>query len=60
MLKSLQAGADVALWITTAEVPAVLDRLEQAVDAGELPLSRVDDSVRGWPRPRALIRNCGG
>ena len=36
VLLSLQAGADVALWVTTDEVPAVLDRLEQAVNAGEL------------------------
>ena len=45
VLKSLQAGADVALWVTTDEVPAVLDRLEKAVAAGELPQQRVDDSV---------------
>ena len=37
VLRSLQAGADVALWVTTDEVPAVLDRLEKAVAAGELP-----------------------
>ena len=30
--KALQAGADVALWVTTDEVPAVLDRLEKAVN----------------------------
>jgi beta-N-acetylhexosaminidase len=45
VLRSLQAGADVALWITTGEVPAVLDRLESAVNAGELDMSRVDGSV---------------
>jgi beta-N-acetylhexosaminidase len=45
VLRSLQAGADVALWVTTGEVPAVLDRLEQAVAAGELPLDRVNASV---------------
>ncbi len=44
-LRSLQAGADVALWVTTAEVPAVLDRLEKALAAGELTMSRVDESV---------------
>ena len=36
VLRGLQAGADVALWVTTGEVPAVLDRLEKAVAAGEL------------------------
>lgn len=45
VLRALQAGADVALWVTTAEVPAVLDRLEQAVNAGELAPQRVDDAV---------------
>ncbi|UXA20480.1 glycoside hydrolase family 3 protein [Mycobacterium sp. SMC-4] len=45
VLRSLQAGADVALWLTTAEVPAVLDRLEQAVDSGELAMSGVDAAV---------------
>jgi beta-N-acetylhexosaminidase len=45
VLRSLQAGADVALWVTTDEVPAVLDRLESAVAAGELAPSRVDESV---------------
>lgn len=46
VLKALQAGADTALWITTKEVPEVLDRLQQAVDSGELPAERVDDAVR--------------
>ncbi|OBG91654.1 beta-glucosidase [Mycobacterium sp. E136] len=44
-LRSLQAGADVALWLSTGEVPAVLDRLEKALDAGELSMSSVDASV---------------
>jgi beta-N-acetylhexosaminidase len=45
-LKAFQAGADVALWTTTDEVPAVLDRLEQAVAAGELNMSAVDASLQ--------------
>ncbi len=45
VLRSLQAGVDVALWVSTAEVPAVLDRLEAAVDSGELPLARVEESL---------------
>ena len=45
VLRALQAGADVALWVTTDEVPAVLDRLEKALAAGELSQARVDDSV---------------
>jgi beta-N-acetylhexosaminidase len=45
-LKAFQAGADVALWTTTDEVPAVLDRLEQAVAAGELNIAAVDASLQ--------------
>ncbi len=45
VLRALQAGADVALWVTTDEVPAVLDRLEKALGSGELTQARVDDSV---------------
>ena len=45
-LKAFQAGADVALWTTTDEVPAVLDRLEQAVAAGELNMAAVDASLQ--------------
>ncbi|MEU1995491.1 glycoside hydrolase family 3 N-terminal domain-containing protein [Nocardia gamkensis] len=42
---ALVAGADSALWITTDAVPQVLDRLEQAVSSGRLPMARVDASV---------------
>src|ERR1700721_2929654 len=45
VLRALQAGNDVALWVTTDEVPAVLDRLEKAVAAGELTMPNVDASV---------------
>ena len=45
VLRALQAGMDVALWVTTDEVPAVLDRLEHAVQTGELPMQRVDESL---------------
>src|SRR4029077_3287265 len=41
-LRGLQAGADIALWVTTDEVPAVLDRLEKALSAGELTMPRVE------------------
>ncbi|MBJ7465229.1 MAG: glycoside hydrolase family 3 protein [Mycolicibacterium sp.] len=59
VLKSLQAGADVALWITTAEVPAVLDRLEQAVAAGELSPAAVDASVQRVAAAKGPNPNCG-
>src|SRR5690606_10864851 len=42
---ALVAGADNALWITTDAVPQVLDRLEQAVWSGRLPIAQVDASV---------------
>ena len=46
VLKALQAGADNALWITTDEVPAVLDGLEKAVADGELALPAVDAALQ--------------
>jgi beta-N-acetylhexosaminidase len=45
VLRTLQAGTDTALWVTTDEVPAVLDRLEKALEAGELTTQAVDKSV---------------
>ncbi|HUO38180.1 MAG TPA: glycoside hydrolase family 3 N-terminal domain-containing protein, partial [Mycobacterium sp.] len=45
VLKALQAGADTALWVTTTEVPAVLDRLESALAGGELGMASVDASL---------------
>lgn len=45
VLRTLQAGTDIALWVTTDEVPAVLDRLQKAVAAGELPEPRVDEAL---------------
>lgn len=59
VLKSLQAGADIALWITTAEVPAVLDRLEQAVASGELSQGAVDASVQRVAASKGPNPNCG-
>jgi beta-N-acetylhexosaminidase len=45
VLRALQAGTDIALWVTTDEVPAVLERLEKALAAGELTMPAVDASV---------------
>jgi beta-N-acetylhexosaminidase len=58
VLRALQAGADVGLWITTDEVPAVLDRLEKAVAAGELNISAVDASVQRVAAAKGS--SCGG
>lgn len=60
VLRALQAGADVALWVTTDEVPAVLDRLEQALAAGELSAARVDDSVLRIAAAKGPNPRCGG
>lgn len=42
---ALVAGVDQALWLTTDDVPRVLDHLERAVASGELPQTRVDQAV---------------
>ncbi|MDD4867192.1 MAG: glycoside hydrolase family 3 N-terminal domain-containing protein [Mycobacterium sp.] len=59
VLRSLQAGTDVALWVTTDEVPAVLDRLEKAVSAGELAMPAIDDSVVRVATMKGPNRSCG-
>jgi beta-N-acetylhexosaminidase len=59
VLRALQAGTDVALWITTDEVPAVLDRLEQAVQVGELPMQQVDESLVRVARMKGPGPACG-
>jgi beta-N-acetylhexosaminidase len=59
VLKTLQAGIDVALWVTTDEVPAVLDRLEKAVAAGELTVAGVDASVQRIKKFKGAKSDCG-
>ena len=58
VLRTLQAGVDVALWITTDEVPAVLDRLEKAVSAGELAMPAVEGSILRMAKGPSA--RCGG
>ena len=60
VLRALQAGTDVALWVSTDEVPAVLDRLEKAVNAGELSLPAVETSVLRMARLKGHSPRCGG
>lgn len=55
---ALEAGADAALWLTTDEVPAVLDRLEQDVASGALPMEQVDASVVRIAAMKGLL-SCG-
>jgi beta-N-acetylhexosaminidase len=59
VLRTLQAGIDVALWVTTTEVPAVLDRLEKAVAAGELTMPAVDASVLRLATVKGPKPECG-
>ena len=59
VLRSLQAGTDVALWVTTDEVPAVLDRLEKALAAGELQTPAIDASVTRVAKMKGPNRVCG-
>ncbi|BDB40071.1 MULTISPECIES: glycoside hydrolase family 3 N-terminal domain-containing protein [Mycobacterium] len=60
VLKTLQAGLDIALWVTTKEVPAVLDRLEQAVNANELPAATVDAALVRVAAMKRVTPTCGG
>jgi beta-N-acetylhexosaminidase len=59
VLRALQAGNDVALWVTTDEVPAVLDRLEKAVAAGELTMTNVEASVLRIAKFKGPKPDCG-
>jgi beta-N-acetylhexosaminidase len=59
VLRALQAGTDVALWITTDEVPAVLDRLEKALAAGELKMGDIDVSVKRVAAMKGHGPKCG-
>jgi beta-N-acetylhexosaminidase len=59
VLRALQAGIDTALWVTTDEVPAVLDRLEKAVAANELPMPGVDASVQRMAAVKRPGSQCG-
>jgi beta-N-acetylhexosaminidase len=59
VLRALQAGADTALWVTTDEVPAVLDRLESAVAGGELAPAGVDASVLRMAAVKGPNPRCG-
>lgn len=60
VLLALQAGADVALWVSTDEVPAVLDRLETAVESNELPIEAVNAKLLRWAAEKGSNPRCGG
>ena len=50
---------DTALWVTTTEVPAVLDRLQSAVADGELSMPKIEASVRRMAKAKAFGSRCG-
>lgn len=60
VLRSLAAGVDIALWVTTDEVPAVLDRLEQALSAGELKQEAVEASLARVAAAKLPGTHCHG
>ena len=59
VLMALQAGADTALWVTTDEVPAVLDRLVAAVNGGELTVDDVNQKVLRMAAVKGRSAQCG-
>ena len=59
VLRSLRAGVDVALWVTTDEVPAVLDRLDKALAAGDLKMPDIDASVKRVAAMKGHSPKCG-
>jgi beta-N-acetylhexosaminidase len=59
VLRALKAGADTALWITTDQVPAVLDRLVEAVNTKKLSMDRVNEAVSRVALGKGPHPNCG-
>jgi beta-N-acetylhexosaminidase len=59
VLRTLKAGTDVALWVTTDEVPAVLDRLEKAVAGHELEMGALDASLARVATVKRPGSHCG-
>jgi beta-N-acetylhexosaminidase len=58
-LRGLQAGADTALWVSSEEVPDVLDRLGSAVANGQLNITGVDASVLRMAAIKGRNQRCG-
>nr|WP_319945709.1 glycoside hydrolase family 3 N-terminal domain-containing protein [Nocardia macrotermitis] len=55
---ALEAGADNALWTTSTAVPQVLDKLEQEVRSGRLPMDRVNASVLRMVKFKGVTPHC--
>jgi beta-N-acetylhexosaminidase len=60
VLRALQAGTDVALWVTSDEVSTVLDRLEKAVTADGLKMPAIDASLKRIVAVKEPDLHCGG
>lgn len=58
VLKAIKSGADVALWVSTNEVPGVLERLESAASGGELSFADIDKSVGRIATAKAPLSGC--
>ncbi|NLG47855.1 glycoside hydrolase family 3 N-terminal domain-containing protein [Gordonia sp. (in: high G+C Gram-positive bacteria)] len=56
VLKSITAGSDVGLWLSTDRVSSVLDTLEKAVKGGKLSTARVDRSVVRILKAKGVLR----
>ncbi|MBY8859067.1 glycoside hydrolase family 3 protein [Nocardia sp. CA2R105] len=55
---ALEAGADNALWTSSSAVPQVLDKLEQEVSSGRLPLAQVNASVLRMVKFKGITPHC--
>ncbi|MEO9326346.1 glycoside hydrolase family 3 N-terminal domain-containing protein [Gordonia aurantiaca] len=53
--KFVLAGGDVALWLSTARVPSVLNTLEKAVESGRLAPARLDAKVLRILRAKGVV-----
>jgi beta-N-acetylhexosaminidase len=53
--KSIEAGADVALWISTDQLGAALDAVEAAVRAKRISAKQLDDSVLRVARAKHAV-----
>ncbi|NMD56729.1 MULTISPECIES: glycoside hydrolase family 3 N-terminal domain-containing protein [Tsukamurella] len=54
--KSLEAGADVALWISTDQLRAAIDAVEASVKAKRITAKQLDDSVLRVARAKHAVR----
>ncbi|BDH55377.1 glycoside hydrolase family 3 N-terminal domain-containing protein [Tsukamurella sp. PLM1] len=56
VVKSLTAGADVALWISTDQLGAAISAVEEAVRSKRLSRQQLDDSVLRVARAKHVVR----